>query len=146
MINFLKNLYCELMESRYFKNLFVLTTGVGVSQLIPLFLLPILTRYFSPTDFGILAIFMAMVQLLAISTTLRLEMAIVLPKKDTDAALLCLIAFFFLSLFSLLVFIILFSIWSCIINTSIAEYNDSLALSIYTFTRYKQGVYLPFFY
>ena len=51
-------------------------------------LLPILTRFFSPTDFGVLAVYMAIVQLLAISLTFRLEMAVVLPKKDLDAALL----------------------------------------------------------
>ena len=71
----------------------MLTTGVGFSQLIPLILLPILTRYFSPEEFGFLAIFMAITQLIAIASTFRLEMAVVLPKKDTDAAILCLTAF-----------------------------------------------------
>ena len=151
MIIFLKNIYFELVESRYFKNLFLLTTGVGVSQLIPLFLLPILTRFFSPTDFGVLAIFLAIVQLLAITTTLRLEMAIVLPKKDTDAALLCLTAMLFLSVFSILFFIILFLLWSFIVNTEITEYYDTVGykifgLNIENLIKYKKDTYIPFFY
>ena len=69
MIKFLTNIY----KSQYFRNLFVLSGGVGFSQLIPLILLPVLTRFFSPEDFGLFALFMAIIQLLAISTTLRLE-------------------------------------------------------------------------
>ena len=106
MIYFFKKTYREVVNSNYFKNLFVLTSGVGLSQLIPLLLLPILTRFFTPTDFGVFAVFMAIIQLLTVPMTLRLEMAVVLPKKDTDASLLC-----FMSLVSLL----LFSILSCLI-------------------------------
>ena len=94
MIKFLNNLYTEVVNSKYMRDILVLTSGVGLSQLIPLLLLPILTRFFSPTEFGVLAVYMAIVQLLAISSTFRLEMAVILPKKDTDAAILCLRAFF----------------------------------------------------
>ena len=73
----------ELKSSKYLKNILVLSSGVGISQLIPLIALPFLTRYYSPYDFGILAIFLALTQLIAISSTLRLEMAVVLPKNDT---------------------------------------------------------------
>ena len=113
MISFARKTYSELINSNFFKNLFVLTSGVGVSQLIPFFLLPILTNenlfsiHFTPTDFGVFALFMAVVQLLTIPMTLRLEMAVVLPKKDTDAALLCLMSFVALFFFSCLLFIIL---------------------------------------
>ena len=113
MISFLKKTYHEVVNSSYFKNLMTLTWGVGASQLIPFFLLPVLTNEallgvnFSPSDFGILALFMAIIQLFTISMTLRLEMAVVLPKKDTDAALLCLISFLVLFLFSSLMFLLL---------------------------------------
>mgnify|MGYP001217021060 CR=1 FL=1 len=100
MINFLKNIYIELRNSQYLKNLFILTGGVGFSQLIPLLLLPVLTRFFTPVDFGVFALFMAIVQLLSIVMTFRLEMAVVLPKKDVDAALLCLMSFLLVSGFS----------------------------------------------
>ena len=69
MIKFIKNTYVELIHSQYVKNLFVLIAGVSFSQLIPLLLLPILTRFFSPVDFGVFALFMAIIQLLAITMT-----------------------------------------------------------------------------
>ena len=113
MIGFLKKTYHELVNSSYFQNLMTLTWGVGASQIIPFLLLPVLTNEdllgvnFSPSDFGVLAIFMAIIQLFTISMTLRLEMAIVLPKKDTDAALLCLMSFVVLFLFSSLMLLLL---------------------------------------
>ncbi|MAQ69859.1 MAG: hypothetical protein CMD23_02040 [Flavobacteriales bacterium] len=108
MIHFFKKTYHEVVSSNYFKNLFVLTSGVGLAQLIPFLLLPILTRFFTPTDFGVFAVFMAIIQLLAIPMTLRLEMAVVLPKKDTDAALLCFMSLVSLVFFSLLSLLSLF--------------------------------------
>lgn len=107
MIHFIKNTYREIVSSNYFKNLFVLSSGVGFSQLIPFLLLPVLTRFFTPSDFGVFAVFMAIIQLLTIPMTLRLEMAIVLPKKDTDAALLCFMSLVSLLFFSILSFLVL---------------------------------------
>ena len=75
--------------------------------------MPLLTRFFSPEDFGLFAVFMVFVQLFSISMTLRLEMAVLLPKKDTDAALLCVMSFVFL-LLSIL--IVCFLIWLFVLS------------------------------
>ena len=115
----------ELKSSKYLKNILVLSSGVGISQLIPLIALPFLTRFFSPYDFGILAIFLALTQLIAISSTLRLEMAVVLPKKNTDAAILCLNAFVLLVITSVLVFFILYFLWKYLENNN-SFYFDKL--------------------
>ena len=116
MIKICASIYNQLMTSKYFRNLFTLTTGVGLSQLVPLFLLPILTRFFSPEDFGLFALFLAIIQLLAICSTFRLEMAVVLPKKDTDAALLCFISIIIMIIFLLLTFLLLYFYGSSIIQ------------------------------
>ena len=108
MMQFFRHIYREVINSQYFKNMFLLTSGVGVSQLIPFLLLPILTRFFSPVDFGFFALFMAIIQLLSTSMTFRLEMAVVLPKKNTDAALLCIISLICLMMLSLVSFCVLF--------------------------------------
>ena len=102
-MRFLRYVFNQLISSKYLRNIVVLSGGVGSSQLITLILLPILTRFFSPSDFGVFALFMSIIQLFAISFTLRLEMAIILPSKNTDAvllsfmSLLCLIIGSFLS-------------------------------------------------
>ena len=125
MIKFIKNIYFELMHSQYVKNLFVLIGGVGFSQLIPLLLLPILTRFFSPVDFGVFALFMAIIQLLAIAMTFRLEMAVVLPQKDSDAALLCFMSFWFLLLFSLIIFFLFLLLYY---SEHIFDFRDTIGV------------------
>ncbi|MAQ31517.1 MAG: hypothetical protein CMD26_02115 [Flavobacteriales bacterium] len=119
MIRLMKNILHEIMHSQYVKNLFILTSGVGLSQLIPLLLLPLLTRFFSPVEFGVLALFLAIVQLLSTTTTFRLEMAVLLPKKDSDAAILCLISFFTLFTSVLLISFLFLILSSCGVLDSI---------------------------
>lgn len=53
-----------------------------MAQLIGLVALPILSRLYSPSDFGQLAIFLAIVSISATMITLRYEVAIVLPKDE----------------------------------------------------------------
>ena len=135
MIKFIKNILHEIMHSQYVKNLFVLTTGVGLSQLIPLLLLPLLTRFFSPAEFGVLALFLAVIQLLSIVATFRLEMAVLLPKKDSDAAILCLISFFIL-LTSVLLISLIFLI------LSVCGVLDSIKNTLFNNNVHELGAFL----
>ena len=121
MLIFIKKLYSQLIGSVYLRNIFILSSGVGSSQVIALLLLPFLTRFFSPNDFGVFAVFMSIIQLIAISATFRLEMAIVLPKKDSDAVLLCLMSLFSLTIFSLITSVIIFIITYYSIESSILD-------------------------
>lgn len=78
---------------KFAKNVLTLLTGSTIAQTIPIAVSPILTRLYTPEDFGILALFLAIVSFIAIVITGQYESAIVLPKKDEDA-----INIFFLSL------------------------------------------------
>ncbi|WP_457744451.1 lipopolysaccharide biosynthesis protein [Sulfurimonas sp.] len=72
-------------KSEFSKNVLTLMTGTTIAQAIPIALSPILTRIYTPEDFGILALYIAIVSFVAIVITARYEMAIVLPKSDEDA-------------------------------------------------------------
>lgn len=67
------------------KNTAFLISGAGLSQLIPLLFSPILTRLYSPEDFGRLAIYMACCSIFSIVSTGLYEMSIMLPKSDRRA-------------------------------------------------------------
>jgi len=69
----------------------VLASGTAVAQAIPIAVSPILTRLYAPEEFGLVALYMACVSVLAVIATARYEMAITLPKSDEDAA--CLVRF-----------------------------------------------------
>ncbi len=81
-------------------------SGNTISQIIPFILAPILTRLFSPEEFAVLANFMAIVGVIGIISTGRLEMAIAIPKDHKKAQEIVFTGFIitlFLGLISILI-------------------------------------------
>lgn len=69
-------------------------TGTVVAQAIPMLAAPVLTRLYAPGDYGEYAAFMLVATALAALASARLEMAIMLPEKEAEAAsllVLCLL-------------------------------------------------------
>lgn len=81
----MKELLKKLLQSGYARNIITLVSGASLSQVILLLITPILTRIFTPDDFGIYASFFAVVSILVLIVTGRYEVAILLPKKDREA-------------------------------------------------------------
>ncbi len=71
-------------KSEYTKNILTLITGTGIAQLVPIVVSPILTRLYSPEDFGLLALYLSLVSICTVLCTCRYEMAIMLPEKNSD--------------------------------------------------------------
>ena len=63
-----------------------LALGTGVARLIGVVSMPIVARIYSPDDFGVLAVYAALVAILAPFLTLRYVIAIPLPRQDATAA------------------------------------------------------------
>jgi len=64
----------------------VLASGTAIAQAIPIAVSPILTRLYPPEEFGLVALYMACVAVIAVVATLKYELAITLPASDDDAA------------------------------------------------------------
>ncbi len=60
-------------------------TGTTIAQAIPIAISPILTRIYTPEDFGVFALFLAIVSIFGSIANGRYDLAIMLPKKDEDA-------------------------------------------------------------
>jgi O-antigen/teichoic acid export membrane protein len=60
-------------------------TGTAFAQVIPLAVTPLLTRLYSPEDFGLLALYLSSVSVLSIVVTGNYEKAIIMPKEKRDA-------------------------------------------------------------
>jgi len=71
-------------ESEFIKNVLALFTGTVLAQAIPIVISPLLTRIYTPEDFGLLAIYVSLSGLFGIIATGRYELAIVLPKDNKD--------------------------------------------------------------
>ncbi|NNF02146.1 MAG: oligosaccharide flippase family protein [Bacteroidia bacterium] len=98
-----------------FRNALILFSGSSVAQVIALALTPILSRIYTPEDFGILALFIGIAWFFGIVATLRYELAIMLPAEQKDAAGLVKLCF----LISLLIAFISFTV--------IATMGDTIA-------------------
>ena len=72
-------------KSEFSRNVLTLMTGTTIAQAIPIAISPILTRIYTPEDFGVFALFVAIISILGNIANARYELAIMLPKKDEDA-------------------------------------------------------------
>ncbi|MCH7418391.1 oligosaccharide flippase family protein [Pseudomonas mosselii] len=105
-----------LPQSAYARNVITLMTGTGLAQAIPIAVSPILTRIYSPEQFGLFALFMAIASIAAVLVTGRYEQAILLPKEDRDAMQVVALSTLLSILLSFTLFVLV-----CFFNAPIAE-------------------------
>ncbi len=72
-------------QSEFARNVLTLMTGTMIAQVLPIAVSPILTRVYSPQEFGVMAFYMAVSGVISIVATARYELAIVLPKSEECA-------------------------------------------------------------
>lgn len=85
---FLKNKIQNTLSNNTFKNVFILFSGSSIAQIIPLLATIVLTRIFTKDQFGIFFIYSSLGMVLSMVISLKLELAIVLPKKREDSSIL----------------------------------------------------------
>ncbi len=71
----------KIRNSELFKNTSILVSGTALAQLIPILLQPILRRFYSPEVFGAYSVYLSLVGILYVLSSLRYEMAIPLPRN-----------------------------------------------------------------
>ncbi|WP_294412042.1 lipopolysaccharide biosynthesis protein [Pseudoalteromonas sp.] len=70
---------------RFGRNVITLMFGTVLAQAIPFIFAPLLTRIYSPSEFGLLGIYSAVVSIGVVFATGRYELAILLPKSEKSA-------------------------------------------------------------
>jgi O-antigen/teichoic acid export membrane protein len=88
----LTRLKALMPKSSFARNVAVLAGGTAAGQAIVVLASPILTRLYTPEDFGVLAVYSSLLGILSTVAALRYELAIPLPEKDEDAAALVVIS------------------------------------------------------
>ena len=78
----------HVSKSEYIRHIITIVTGTMFAQLLPLLITPLLTRLYSPESFGLFANFIAITAIISSIVSLRLEMAILLPKSTKIAQFL----------------------------------------------------------
>ncbi|PKU23234.1 lipopolysaccharide biosynthesis protein [Telmatospirillum siberiense] len=75
-----------LARRPFLKNVSIMLGGAAGGQLVSILLSPLLTRLYSPQQFGILSVYSAVLAILVVIASLRYEMALPLTRLDEDAA------------------------------------------------------------
>lgn len=70
----------------------VLTLGTVFAQGISIAAMPLLARMYTPSEFGLLGVFVAISSIVALIVTLRYETAILIPEKNNEAATITLLS------------------------------------------------------
>ncbi|MEG9296041.1 oligosaccharide flippase family protein [Mangrovibacillus sp. Mu-81] len=99
----------RILSNDFNKNVITLLSGTTIAQAIPLIISPILTRIYSPEDFGVYALFVSIITIFGSIANAKYELAIVLPAEDEDAINIASLSLIIAALFSFsLLLIVLF--------------------------------------
>ncbi len=93
-------------QSEFSRNVIKVIGGTGLAQAITIGISPILSRLYSPDDFGLLYLFSALTAILLVPSTGRYEMAVLIPEREQDAYSLVAGAALLSTSFSLLILVI----------------------------------------
>jgi len=122
-------------KSEFTRNVLTLMTGTTIAQAIPIAISPILTRLYSPEDFGLFALFIAIASIFGSIANGRYELAIMLPKKDEDAINILALGFIInvVLSFTLLLVVLIFndSLLSLLNNDDISSWLYLVPVSVF---------------
>ncbi len=83
-VNF-SRIFAWVKASEFVKNIAVVMTGTAIAQLLGFSLSPIISRLYSPSDFGVYGSFDAILSVIAAGVTLDYSQAVMLPKHKVNA-------------------------------------------------------------
>lgn len=125
----------KIVRSDFSKSVLTLISGTTIAQAISIGISPILSRLYSPSDFGVFGTFSSVIAVVALLASLRYEGAILLPKRDEDAAnlfVLSVIINCIISVFSFFViFLISFFVSSSIRNSEVFKWFYLIPLFVF---------------
>ena len=98
--------YCFISKNNFLTNLITFSLGAIISQIIVVISSPILTRIYSPEQFGQYGAILSIGIILSTIGTLKYELGIVLPKKEENAYSLFILALASLSVVTVIVVLI----------------------------------------
>ncbi|HUX95569.1 MAG TPA: oligosaccharide flippase family protein [Bacteroidales bacterium] len=123
-------------KSELLRNTTVLISGTAIAQVIPILLQPILRRSFSTEIFGAYSVYLSLVGILVIICSFKYDVAVILPKKEKEAANVFFLSVFLNIIFNLILFLII-AVWkleiSYFLNLSDSYTNYLLFVPLGTF-------------
>lgn len=133
------------MTKKLFKNSFIYVFGDVLNKSIPFFMLPVLTRYLTPEDYGIISVFSVFVSIFAVFTGLSIHGAINVNffkmQKDELKAFVgnCLVV---LSVSTVIVFIAVCSLYPIVLERLALEIEWLIVAVVLAFAQFLTTINL----
>jgi len=122
-INIILSKITSFFSSDFNKNVIALAFGTSIAQLITYASYPIVSRLYTPHEFGIFGLFTSIAGMITLISTGRYELAIILPKSEKKAFHLLILSF--LINFSIVLFVLLILFILSIFNFQLkGDYQD----------------------
>ncbi len=116
----------RIKKSTYILQILTLMSGTIIAQVLMLAIIPVLTRLYTPEEFGIYSLFLSIVFILGVVASWKYELAIMLPKRDRDAQ-----ALVFLSLIITISMVLATTMILLIFHTALIEHFPELSSIIW---------------
>jgi len=116
----------RLPAGSFGRNVITLMTGTTFAQALLILVAPVLTRLYSPGDFGIYTLYTSVLSVLAVVACCRYELAIVLPEKDEDAANVLVLSILICFIMAILILLLV-----AFFRTQLANFLDAPELAIW---------------
>ena len=136
----LKNINALLMwrNNKFIGNTAILTIGTVIAQILQLIFYPVLSRLYTPSDFGVLATVISFTSVLGVIATGKFDSAILIaPSKQVAANLVALIIILSSIILTLSLIILLFFSESISLLFNDTELNYWI---LFSFIRHKRNV------
>jgi O-antigen/teichoic acid export membrane protein len=75
----------NIKNNTYILHIITLMSGTLIAQIVTLAFIPIITRLYTPSEFGLYSLFLSIVSVLGLISSWKYDQAIMLPKSDKDA-------------------------------------------------------------
>jgi len=99
----------KIRSNTYLLQIMTLMSGTLMAQIVSFAFIPIMSRLYTPSEFGLYSIFFALSSMIGMVSSLNYEQAIMLPKSNRDAQALVflsiLVTIFIVSILTVLLFI-----------------------------------------
>lgn len=132
-------------KSEFSRNVLTLMTGTTIAQAIPIAISPILTRIYSPADYGVYALYISIITIISVIATGRYELAILLPKKEEDATNIAYLSITITLFISFVTFFIVF-FFNADITALLKNQQISNWLYLIPFSVLVNGIYVNLSY
>lgn len=129
-----------IKKNEFYKNVAKLSSGTFIAQFISFLISPILTRIYSPQEFGVLAVFASVSVFLSIIVSGGLEYAILLPRKDSRGLILFVLSLVFSVVNSLIILLVLL-VMNSVVSNYIFGYEMKGAAYLVAASVMLQGIF-----